>query len=565
MMRLPRGYSFLAALLLTMLSTAPARAQEKDEAPPPEVQLLESFKAASEFRALARKKGDDAIARRKDKAEDFRDELKAKGERAEELAPPFDVRSNDVLVERVKEPAYPEQVVGRATMANPWFASEKDYDIEQHRIWSLRPEDFRFWRPSRITIERPLGTRAPYEVEDLVPETKRTVFRDAFLVMPFALTNTTDEDLLICPQMWIVSENMRFTQELGGFIAQQDVENSMYRDMLSTADFVGYDADPSPENVKPVQAFRAGETHHGVAVFPTPDLQLDRMTLVVEGLNNTYRFDRRQKRVLAVEFEHAGDEFYPFRESVQFLGKEWKWLWMWYEELQVAPIEKYEFPTPTEARQKTMWAYQVTLTNNSREEQSLEIKEFNTIVETRVMGVRVDVEFVDTGDSTIYKAKVMEEMAQPFKGDRFFKGVLEPEEIKVFPVIFDEEDIVWEKVYEQVRAGLIWDEEKQKGLSIGYGQEPLEPGLDSFIPYKEKLKGVLDRMQNVRLTPEKKESIRKEVMEGLAEAFDAERRALRLTANVTAVSGIASGTFRIRRSYRKPGVIEPDWLHKWED
>jgi phage shock protein PspC (stress-responsive transcriptional regulator) len=560
-MRLPRALSLLAALLVTMSAAGFAQTGEEE----PENLLQRSFEIAQERRDHVKKKADEAIERRVAEAKRHRDDLDSKGKEAEKVGEELDVRSNDVLVERVKEPATQEEVVGRTTMANPWDASEKDYDIQRHEIWSLRPEDFRFRRPSRITIERPLGARAPYDVDDLVPETKRTVFRDAYLVLPFVLTNSTDKDLLIYPHMWLVSENLRFTPEIGGFIAQQDVENSMYRDMLSTADLVGYDSDASAENVKPVQAFQAGETHYGVAVFPTPDLEMDKMTLVVEGLNNTYRFDRRQKRVLAVEFEHAGDEFYPFRESMEFRGKEWKWLWMWNEEMQVAPPQKYEFPTPTEARQKALWAYQVTLTNHSREAQELEIREFNTVVEARAMGVKVEVEFVDNGESTIHKAQVMEEMAQPFKGERFIKGTLEPEEVKVFPVIFDEQDIAWEKVYEQVRAGLMWDEEAQKGLSIGYGEEPLEPGLGSFIPDEEKLKRVLDRMKNVRLTPEKKERIREEVVAGLAEAFEAERTAMRVTANVTAVSGIASGTIRIRRSYRKPGVIEPDWIHKWEE
>jgi len=562
MMRLSRVLSFLAAMLVMAPVGALAQDEEEGER---ENLLLRSYERAQARRDDLREKMTEAVERRRIEANRHKSEILEDGRRAEELGEEFDVKSNDVLIEKVKEPASKEEVVGRAQMANPWDESEKDYDIEKHEIWSLQPEDFRFWRPSRISVERPIGTRAAYEVEDLVPGTKRTVFRDTFLVMPFAITNSVDRDLLVCPSMWIVSENLRFTQELGGFIAKQDVENSMFRDMLSTADLVGYDAEPSTTELKPVQAFRAGETRYGVAVFPTPDLELDRMTVVVEGLNNTYRFDRRQKRVLAVEFEHAGDEFYPFRESVQFVGKDWKWLWMWYEELQVSAPEKFEFTSPTEERQKKLWAYQVTLTNNSREPQKLEIREFNTVVEMRVMGVRVEVEFADNGESTIHKAKVMEEMAQPFKGDRFFNGTLEPDEIKVFPVIFDEHDIAWDKVYAQVRSGLMWDDEAQRGLSIGYGEEPLEPGLASFIPYEERMQRVLDLMKSVRITPEKQEAIRNEVLQGLEEAFEVDRRAMRLTANVTAIAGVGSGTFRIRRSFRRPGVIEPDWLHKWED
>ena len=81
------------------------------------------------------------------------------------------------------------------------------------------------------------------------------------------------------------------------------------------------------------------------------------------------------------------------------------------------------------------------------------------------------------------------------------------------------------------------------------------------IPDPEKLKNV----KIVTLTPEQKAQVRKEVLAALPDVMAAERKERMLRADVTAVSGMASGTFRIRRSYFKRGVVEQDWIHKWEE
>jgi hypothetical protein len=161
----------------------------------------------------------------------------------------------------------------------------------------------------------------------------------------------------------------------------------------------------------------------------------------------------------------------------------------------------------------------------------------------------------------VHKTEVMEEMAQEFQGDRFFTGTLAPDEPKVFPVIFDLDDVNWEKVYEQVERGLIWDDESGRGISIGYGEDPLKPGLESFIPDPEKLK----KVRVIKLTGEQKAQVREEVMAALPAALDDERERRALTANVSAVAGIGSGAFRIVRSYFQRGVIEAEWIHKWEE
>jgi hypothetical protein len=281
------------------------------------------------------------------------------------------------------------------------------------------------------------------------------------------------------------------------------------------------------------------------------------LTLVVSGLNNTYRFDRRQKRVLAVDFSFPGDEFYPQQDSLQFVRKEWRWMWMWYEEIEVAPPERFEFQTPSGLREtpKVHWAFQVTLTNHSEESQFVAIRQFDTVVKVKTMGVDVEVPLLDDGKSTIHKARVMEEMAQPFSADRFFAGTLEPEQTKVFPVIFDVEDVDWDAVYRQVEIALTGN------LAIGYGEEPLKEGVESFVPDRE----ALAKVKPFVLDEEQKAKIRQEVEAGLGPALQADNDRRMLSADVSAEAGIGSGTFRIVRSYFRKGVIESSWVHKWSD
>jgi len=554
--------SLCAAVVLSVPFCAPvARAEGKTAAGPDEVEL--SHKKAAERRAhwaeeIARLKR--AKAREMDRT---RSELDEQRKALETVLESGLQRTGDVEYEAV-EPDQPGKVVDRIPEKGAetdlwiWEPSEDHFTYFKHDIWTLKPEDFRFWRPTRVQIERPLGARAAAEEKDFVKQTERLVPRDVFMALPFALTNSTDKELLIGPRLWIVSENLRFTQELGGFIAQQDVERSMFRELSSSFDLVGYVKQNPEGGTEPVQAIPPGETRYGVAIFPLPDPELDKMTLVVDGLNNTYRFDRRQKRVLVAEFERPGDEFYPNQRSAQYRGKEWRWMWMWYEELEVAPPPpEFKIPRPASESQdpKTLWAYQVALTNHSGEPQTIKIRQFDTIVRVRALGVEIEVPFVDDGKSTIYKAKVMEEMGQPFSGDRFFSGTIEPDQTKFFPVIFDLEDIAWDRVFEQVERGLTGD------ISIGYGTEPLKPGLQSFMPDPARLA----KVKRFELGDEQKAQVRQEVTAAIADALSKERDRKVITADVSAECGIGSGTFRIVRSYFQKGVIESSWIHEWQE
>lgn len=541
-----------APLLLLAASLTAGAAEEAEETQSVLARARAKGKKIRAFWAAQKERAKDK------KLADVRYEKKILAQAAEELQTLSSrgVTTGDVS-ETAQEPGGPEEVVDRAPIADMYWASADDFDYHEHMIWTLKAEDFRFLGTARVMIEKPLGGRDAYWEADPFTGIERLVFRDVFFAIPFVLTNSTDGPLRIAPRMWLVSENMRFTPEIAGFIAQEDVERSMFRELDSTWDIIGYLKKNPDGSTEPVGTLRAGETRYGVGIFPLPDPEFDELALIVEGLNNTYRFDRRQKRVLAIRFTRRGDEFYPTHEPLKYVGKEWVWIWMWYEDLEVAPIEPFTFETPSGVREepKALWAYQVTLTNHTDRPQDVRIREFNTVVRMRALEVDVEVELVDNGRSTIHKAWVMEQMAQEFSGDRFDIGTLDPEQAKVFLVIFDKDDINWDSIYTQVEAGLTGD------ISIGYGVEPLKPGLQSFLVDPTKLA----RVRPVVLTDEKKAQIRQEINSAVEDAIAAEQQRRTLKANVTAAAGLASGTYRIVRSFFRKGTIDSHWIKRWEE
>lgn len=434
----------------------------------------------------------------------------------------------------------------------------KYFNRLEHVKWSIKLDDFRIVaRPARVLIDKPIGALYPAHDRDPITGAETIRFRDVFFAIPFTVKNSEDREVIMAPRMWLISENMRVTPETGGFIAKKVVERSMFRELSTTFDLLGY-VKKNPEGAKEtVQALGPGEMRHGVAIFPQPNPEFDRLTLVVDGLSNAYRFSRKMKRVLKAEFARPGDEFYPDKETIEFLGKDWAWLWMWYEEISTGPVEAFEVESPSgaEAAPRRLWACQLTISNHSGEPQKIAIQKIGAVVRMVVLGVEdVEVKLADDGKSTIYKGQVMRKMAQPVQGQRFFSGGLDPDQSKVFLAIFDPQDVDWEAVHRQVEAGLTGD------ISIGYGREPLKPGIESFVPDLEKLRSV----KRVTLTEDQKAQVREEVGAQVRKAMEREQAGKRLTANVTAASGLATGTYRIIRSYFRDGVIEPGWIHKWE-
>ncbi len=206
--------------------------------------LLAAFSAAEETEetqsvlARAREKGKkcrDFWAAQKERAKDkkladVRLEKKKLAQAAEDLQilSPLHVVTGDVD-ETGREPGSPEDVVDKRPIADMYWASADDFDYHEHMIWTLKAEDFRFLKTARVMIEKPLGGRDAYRERDPFTGIERLVFRDVFFAIPFALTNSTDGPLRIGPRMWLVSENMRFTPEIAGLIAQEAVERSMSR------------------------------------------------------------------------------------------------------------------------------------------------------------------------------------------------------------------------------------------------------------------------------------------------------------------------------------------------
>ena len=298
------------------------------------------------------------------------------------------------------------------------------------------------------------------------------------------------------------------------------------------------------------------------------------MKIVVDGLDNDMKYAKNLRRALVLHFARRGDEFYPQRESLAFKGKDFEYVWNWYQGITIQKPSKMTIETPTKKREKDMWYYKYELANRTGKPQDISLRRFDSVVTVKVnLAVNrkvsrldaesgrtiekavdrefngdVEVNLVDDGKSTIHRAQVMREIGAEFRADRFFKGTLKPGKTVEGLVVFDQTDVDFGPIYTYIESRL----NAQGFESTLEDPQTIE---DFFVKVRPPL---------IKLTEEEKNSIRDQVIAAVPDALDDLRGDKRIIADVTARAGIASGTFRIRRTYFQRGKIEEFWINKWE-
>jgi hypothetical protein len=184
----------------------------------------------------------------------------------------------------------------------------------------------------------------------------------------------------------------------------------------------------------------------------------------------------------------------------------------------------------------------------------------------------VEVNVVDDGLSTIYKADVMRETGMMFKPDRLFKGELQPVNPQLpgsgetrGTLIFSEKDIDWERLFARI--------EHRLNLTTGDPSHDEKIfGVDYYerLMRSEDITEALDTEEDIKrrrlvLSDQAKENIRRQVRAALREKLEQATDRKRVQLNVRARSGLASGEYHIIRYYNRPGEIESDWIHEWQD
>jgi hypothetical protein len=598
---------------------------------------------------LAKKK-----AIREERAKIEADELQKNAEKIKALqdedaklaVPATDNVTVDGETIQVKQPEKVEEVIGKKTVRDIYEISTEDFDIEVHDRWSLNKNDFLMDDPQYIVVDGKAGDPVKY------------------WGFTFSIKNTTTKSRRIMPVFAAVTNKGVFSYQTGGFLPQRMAADSMYRPLTESAD--ARDKKLLSENVaplesvgalatellgeggatklavppEPVATFQPGQTRWGIALWRDFDDEFTELKILVHGLTNAHRYNEKLRRVLVLSFSRNDDEFDVERTQLVYLGKEWSYQWMWEQDTTVPVPEDPKAPqimdktlaTPSGA-QRPLWLCPFRVTNSTPEAQKLKIHAIRFCLPVSeqgkpVQGIEVDVggqkayvevQIVDDGRSSIYKAQLLRELAksdpakeaqrfaaQPDKviKDEGMTHTIEPGKALDLLGVFDPNDIDWASVREQVEAQLTLAMDKVAASDKNFkevsaaspdlakkGQIPLyNPSRDltcdrvalkdgraftGMLGRNDDQVVILDtkdqgRLEFGRAEVEKVEKgemslVKEQVLAALPAALEAAKKKKQVVAVLDAESGLSTGQFRISRSYRQPGKIEESWLKAWEE
>jgi len=516
----------------------------------------------------------------------------------------------------VKEPMTKEEALRRKKVSDPWQVSERDLQILTMPDWTLREEDFQARMPRPITIQDRWNADRSYDV------------------VQFTLTNSTNHDLPLSPTFYLLTtdirdehwERARRTPQVGGYFIRQRYRETLLRDVDSGLDLLSYLRTEPDGTRKLVGEFRAGETKSGVVVFARYPRGMEKMKLVVDGLNRTIKYDRRLKKVLVIDYERrTGDEYGPHEPPrvKDHRWAHWEWLWMWDQDIQIPPgsmPQRVETSPATRrgGRPKNYWYYLYTATNSTRTPQSFRITSFDTLAEVELSGFDMDGEpclvevlFPDDGRHNFDVERILrdrlnlEKLTDPvpdpnsdegrpfatwlqererYQGTKRFRHVRAPvpaQPVKKLDAAArskpnpDHDRSKWFQPGQQGMGLVIFDEQ---GYDAEYVYRQVEEWLNQRprrelyrtedpSPPEEWRRLSLAHPQRPtrrRLTAKEKELIRHQLEAKLRAALVEQTRTKRIRARVTARSGLASGTRRIDRYYVVKAEIEHRSWDRWE-
>lgn len=135
----------------------------------------------------------------------------------------------------------------------------------------------------------------------------------SYWYFPISVTNPGAEPLQVTISVKAITDTGR--SYLGGFYpeARQRVERLLGRKLRDMAELRG--------------EIGAGETWHAVALFKGVDPVMDAITFQVRGIEDTVLRIKGvsyfEVRALEFRYRQLGDEYFPWEDPIEFLGKQW--------------------------------------------------------------------------------------------------------------------------------------------------------------------------------------------------------------------------------------------------
>jgi hypothetical protein len=513
----------LAPLCALLNAAAEEPLIEETQKPPDIAQYDEKY---DEYLAAKRRMREKvAAARAAERAKVEADIQKLATKRAELEVPKTDSVNVDEETIPVTEPLSMEQAIKRQSVSDLYETSPADFDIATHDRWSLNKTDLLIDDPQHIVVD----TRADQPRK--------------YWGFTFSLTNSTTQPRRIAPVFVAVTNKGHFQVEAGGFLPQRLAADSLQRP-LAGSDALA-DRELLKEKVAPLESvaslatqmlgddgklktaappepsatFQPGQVRWGIALWPDFDEEFTELKIVVHGLTNAHRYDRKLRRVLVLDFQREDDEYNVERTLLDYRGKEWQYLWMWDQEMSIPipadpkdpQIKDKEITTPAGAR-RLIWSFPYVIQNSTDADQTLRIREVRFLlpvpdkgqplpgVPVNVGGEKAYVEapIVDDGRSSIYKAQYLREMnlADPARDANRFAPNLEKAREPgglVYSVergkkiegrgVFDAADVDWTAVRQQVEGQLSLALDKKTLAARGWEElKSKAPGLAKGAP-----------------------------------------------------------------------------------
>jgi hypothetical protein len=520
--------------------------------------------------------------------------LKAEREKLSELKSDTVTIGDQTLP--VQEPATAAAALGLKTPVRDMYeVNPEDFSIYEYERWSLNMSDLQVDPHQYITADTAHGKLK------------------SWFGFTFRLTNSTAKPRRVTPVFTAVTNKGVFNTAANGFIPERMMADSEMRPLLpatslqdkellnqnvapleSLANLACYAFDPEKKTdaLQPMATFLPGQTRYGAAIWAGFSDEFTELKIVVRGLTNAHRYDEKMERALVLTYERSDDEFNVERVPLKLTGRRWVYIWMWDQSINVplpedaaaAQIKSQTLKTPAGA-DKLMWAFPYVLSNPTRSNQEIAVNRiaFACPVEVDVGGQKVAVEaqVVDDGRSTVYKAQYCREVLQKdCATDRFLfvkpaqPGSETEAQRRRTPLeagkaldeawaVFDAADVDWAGVKTQIETALTLKADK-KALA----KQTWENLVKAVAPAKaeelaKKDPGFLYDPRR-RLTDDEMKAVQEQVLKALPAAVEAAQGKKAVVAYFDCTSGLSSGVCRILRSYRKPGVVQEEWLKAWE-
>lgn len=135
----------------------------------------------------------------------------------------------------------------------------------------------------------------------------------SYWYFPFSVTNKTGAEQFVFLGLKAMTDTKK-TYIAGVYPdAEKRVERIVGRKLRSGRELLGKIAN--------------GETWHGVAIFRNVDTSMDKITFRMRGVEDTVVRVRGvsyfEVRALDFTYHQGGDEYYPWEDPIQYLGRRW--------------------------------------------------------------------------------------------------------------------------------------------------------------------------------------------------------------------------------------------------